>query len=96
MQMTLLAVVTLSPALSPKAIFAPLVYRCIIQAAEKFADLAQRFAPKPSTRRILSLQVTARAMPPIKINRVPCSNRKTPKILAGNILQRLRSFTADW
>ncbi len=49
MQMTLLAVVTLSPALSPKAIFAPLVYRCIIQAAEKFADLAQRFAPKPST-----------------------------------------------
>ncbi len=47
MQMTLLAVVTLSPALSPKAIFAPLVYRCIIQAAEKFADLAQRFAPKP-------------------------------------------------
>jgi hypothetical protein len=45
----------------------PLGYRCIIQAAEKFADLAQRFAsglPNHPHRHILSLQVTARAMPP--------------------------------
>ena len=39
----------------------PLGYRCIIQAAEKFADLAQRFAstfPNHPHRHILSLQAS--------------------------------------